>query len=127
MRFDSFKSITSLLEALGSQGYQVPFIDYEKQFKNKGFDKHVHCYNFELSFEHYNSIFDNQLYFVLRTEDNGKTFSIMGCMTRKSIEEQLKTLLLAYVKFEIPFNVGNQANELLKLLGDDKGGKTYGD
>ena len=51
MRFDSFKSITSLLEALGSQGYQVPFIDYEKQFKKKGFDKHVHCYNFELRFE----------------------------------------------------------------------------
>ena len=127
MRFDSWKSITSLLEALGNQGYRVPFIDYERQFKNKGFTKHVHCYNFELSFEHYNNIYSNDMYFILRTEDNGNKFTIMGAMTKNSIEEQLRTLLLAYVKYEIPFNVGTQANELLKLLGDDKGGSTYGD
>ena len=119
MRFDSFKSITSLLEALGSQGYQVPFIDYEKKFKNKGFNKHVHCYNFTLRFEEYGGIYDTQLYFVLRTEDNGKVFSIIGSMTRKSMEERLRTLLLAYVKFEIPFDIGKQADELLKLLGDE--------
>lgn len=126
MRFDSFKSIASLLEALGNQGYQVPFVDYEKQFKNKGFYKHVHCYNFELSFEHYNSIYGNQLYFILHTEDNGMTFSIMGSMTKRSIEEQLRTLLIVYAKYEIPFNVGSQVNELLKVLGDDKGGSYYG-
>ena len=127
MRFDSFKQVTRLLEALGSQGYQVPFLDYEKQFKNKGFDKHIHCYNFELDFETYKSIYGNQIYFILHTEDNGNTFSIMGSMTRRLIEDRLRTLLLSYVKFEIPFNVGNACNELLKLLGDDKGGSTYGD
>ena len=42
MRFDSFRQVTSLLEALGSQGYQVPFYDYEKRFKDRGFDKHIH-------------------------------------------------------------------------------------
>lgn len=127
MRFDSFKSITSLLEALGSQGYQVPFIDYEKQFKNKGFDKQVHCYKFKLRFEEYGSIYNTQLYFILSTEDNGKTFSIMGSMTRKTIEERLRKLLVTYVKYEIPFNIGKAADELLKLLGDDKGGFPYGD
>ena len=77
--------------------------------------------------EHYNNIYSNDMYFILRTEDNGNKFTIMGAMTKNSIEEQLRTLLLAYVKYEIPFNVGTQANELLKLLGDDKGGSTYGD
>ena len=130
MRFDSFRSVTRLLEALGSQGYQVPFLDYEQQFKNKGFNKHIHCYNFKLMFYDYDGIYSNQMYFILSTQDNDKVFSITGSMTKFSIEEQLRKLLLAYVKFEIPFDVGTQANELLKLLGTSskyfKGGSHYG-
>lgn len=128
MRFDSFRQVTSLLEALGSQGYQVPFYDYEKRFKDRGFDKHIHCYNFELSFEHYSSVYGDQIYFILHTEDNDNTFSIVGSLTKASIEERLRTLLLAYVKYEIPFNVGTEVNELLKLLGDNnyQGGSHHG-
>lgn len=128
MRFDSFKSITSLLEALGTQGYQVPFKDYEKDFKNRGFDKQVHCYKFKLSFEHFKSIYGDQVYFILSTEDNDKSYSIIGSMTKHSIEDRLRDLLLVYVKYEIPFDVGTTINELLKLLGenDNKGGSPYG-
>ena len=48
MRFDSVKSLISFLEALGNLGYQVPFKDYEKDMKNKGFDRHIHNYNFNI-------------------------------------------------------------------------------
>ncbi|MBO7693105.1 MAG: hypothetical protein J6T10_10785 [Methanobrevibacter sp.] len=48
MRFDSFKSLVSFLGVLGNLGYQVPFKDYEKDFKDKGFDKHIHNYKFTL-------------------------------------------------------------------------------
>lgn len=48
MRFDSIAALLRFLGVLNDQGYSVPFYDYDKLLKEKGFDRHIHNYKVEI-------------------------------------------------------------------------------
>lgn len=110
MRFDSFKSFISLLEALGSLGYQVPFKDYEQDFKNKGFGMHIHFYKFNLL------VHDNLDITISTTDLYGNYWSIKAVFTKDSIKNTLIKLLRRYVKFTPSIKEVNGSNYLINLI-----------
>lgn len=56
MRFDSISALLKFLGVLKDQGYSVPFYDYDKLLKDKGFTKHIHNYKVEIETESTNAI-----------------------------------------------------------------------
>lgn len=56
MRFDSLSALLKFLGVLKDQGYSVPFYDYDKLLKDKGFIKHIHNYKIELETASINAI-----------------------------------------------------------------------
>ena len=56
MRFDSLSALLKFLGVLKDQGYSVPFYDYDKLLKDKGFIKHIHNYKIELETSSINAI-----------------------------------------------------------------------
>ena len=56
MRFDSISALLKFLGVLKDQGYSVPFYDYDKLLKDKGFIKHIHNYKVEIETESTNAI-----------------------------------------------------------------------
>ena len=48
MRFDSISALVKFLGVLKDQGYSVPFYDYDKLLKEKGFIRHIHNYKVEI-------------------------------------------------------------------------------
>ena len=110
MRFDSYKSLVSLLEALGNLGYQVPFKDYEQDLKNKGFGMHIHFYKFNL-------IVNDNLDITISTTDlYGNYWSIKAILTKDSIKTVLISLLRKFIKFEPSIKEVNGSNYLINLI-----------
>ena len=56
MRFDSISALLKFLGVLKDQGYSVPFYDYDKLLKDKGFNKHIHNYKVEIETASINAI-----------------------------------------------------------------------
>lgn len=48
MRFDSIKRLIEFLQGLVVMGYVVPFFDYQQDLIKHGFDKHIHCYSWNM-------------------------------------------------------------------------------
>ena len=56
MRFDSLSALLKFLGVLKDQGYSVPFYDYDKLLKDKGFIRHIHNYKVEIETASINAI-----------------------------------------------------------------------
>lgn len=110
MRFDSFKSLVSLLEALGNLGYQVPLKDYEQDFKDKGFNMHIHFYKF-------NVFIEDNLDIVISTSDNyGNYWRIKAILTNYTIKELLIKLLTKFITYRPSIKEVNGSNYLINLI-----------
>lgn len=48
MRFDSIRRLIEFLEGLQAMGYVVPFINYQYDLIKHGFNKHIHCYSWNM-------------------------------------------------------------------------------
>ena len=109
MRFDSFKSFISFLKVLGDLGYQVPFNDYEEDFKSKGFNLHIHFYKFKITKS------DDRLV-VSTSDDYGSYYRIELVRTRSLLRKQLQELLCDYVNERTSIQVVNACDNLIELL-----------
>lgn len=109
MRFDSFKSFISFLKVLGDLGYQVPFNDYEEDFKSKGFNLHIHFYKFKII-----KVLDTLI--VSTSDDYGNYYRIECIRTRPLIRQQLIELLRLYINQKTSIEVVNASDNLIKLL-----------
>ena len=117
MRFDSFKSLTSFLEVLGNLGYQVPFKDYEKDFKNKGFDRHIHNYNFNIE------IVNPTTLMISTVNMYHDTYMIVVEMEKKTLFNKILILLNELKTYT---DNDNEYNRLVLELMNKEGVYTYG-
>lgn len=117
MRFDSFKSLTSFLEVLGNLGYQVPFKDYEKDFKNKGFDRHIHNYNFNIE------IVNPTTLMISTVNMYHDTYMIVVEMEKKTLFNKILILLNELKTYT---DNDNEYNRLVLELMKKGGVYTYG-
>lgn len=72
MRFDSISALVKFLGVLKDQGYSIPFYDYDKLLKDKGFNRHIHNYKVEIETVSTNAIniifYNDTLTWSLRVE-----------------------------------------------------------
>lgn len=109
MRFDSFRAFISFLKVLGDLGYQVPFNDYEQDFKDKGFNMHIHFYKFKLM-----RVLDTLV--ITTTDDYGNYYRVELVRTRSLLREQLKMLLREYINNKTSIDTVNASARLIDLL-----------
>lgn len=112
MRFDSFKAFITFLKVLGDLGYQVPFNDYEEDFKNKGFRLHIHFYKFKII-----RVLDTLV--ISTSDDYGNYYSIRLERTRSLLRQQLKLMLKDYINEKTSIEVVNTSYKLIDLLSKE--------
>lgn len=70
MRFGSYKDLTQFLKGLADIGYSVPFLDYEKEMRIKGFSRHIHNYECKIDDE---DTTNDKIILVFTDNSNGNT------------------------------------------------------